>query len=321
MNDIQLIKIYEESYKLQHEDLMKSLDKIHEDAIDKNYALKFQLATINLVGGLLVGTELDKLVNNLFEHNIKLGGKIIDVIHSIPNVAEEYKQKKKNSKSKINTTITWKKKFGIPYKINKVETVISKQLSSTFENETNKVLIAKSLGKKRAIIDIKKNIEFQLSKYEDTLEFKDINQNELIPYEYNSLKKLKDSLIKNDLDNFFSIFQGIFASLSYDIKITEGYFHSHIHLILSLLGFNINSEVETNKGRIDAVIETERYVHIIEFKQNDSQIALEQILKKEYYQKYYSKNKKIILVGVAFDVIQRNITNWKVKIVDLNTNI
>src|SRR3990167_8019980 len=98
--------------------------------------------------------------------------------------------------------------------------------------------------------------------------------------------------------------------MSYCMKITEGYFHSHIHFLLTLLDFNIESEVETNKGRIDSVIETANYLHIIEFKQNSSSIAIEQIIEKEYYQKYFTTKKKIILVGVAVDTEEMNIISW-----------
>ena len=78
-------------------------------------------------------------------------------------------------------------------------------------------------------------------------------------------------------------------------------------------GFDINSVLETNKGRIDSVIETKNYIHIIEFKLNDSDIALEQVLEKEYYQKYLLKDKVLTLVGVAVDKKQRNIIDWKMK--------
>ncbi|MCD8292024.1 MAG: PD-(D/E)XK nuclease domain-containing protein [Prevotella sp.] len=37
--------------------------------------------------------------------------------------------------------------------------------------------------------------------------------------------------------------------------LSEGYFHSNIHLVLKLLGVNVISEDATNIGRIDAAIE------------------------------------------------------------------
>jgi hypothetical protein len=91
------------------------------------------------------------------------------------------------------------------------------------------------------------------------------------------------AIANNDLNKFFKAVQEVFATMSYDMKITEGYFQSHIHLLLVLLDIKILSELETNTGRIDSVVESENYLHIIEFKQNDSSIAIEQIKKKKYY--------------------------------------
>ncbi|WCO03536.1 PD-(D/E)XK nuclease domain-containing protein [Psychroserpens ponticola] len=315
MKDRELIKLYEESYKVQYDDLFESLDKIYINAVDKQYATKFQLGIINLVGGLMVNSELDKKIIDLFDHSMKLGGNIIDVINAIPQTANFHKQeeelKTKNTENEV--TIVWKKILGIPYKIERINAVIQGTISSNFENLTEKSEIAEYLGKQRAIVDLRNQIKVKFIENGGLKELDEKNGEDILPVKFQTLNNLKECLIKNDLAEFFKILQGVFASLSYDMKITEGYFHSHIHFLLTLLDFDIHSEVETNKGRIDSVIETKNYIHIIEFKQNDSEIALEQILEKEYYQKYFSKNKILILVGVAVDKKQRNIIDWKMK--------
>ncbi|NHN28186.1 hypothetical protein FIA58_021145 [Flavobacterium jejuense] len=315
MKDIELIKLYEESYKGQYDDLFESLDKIYVNAVDKQFATKFQLGIINLVGGLMVNSELDKKIIDLFDHSMKLGGNIIDVINAIPETVNFHKQGEelKTEKNKNEVTIVWKKILGIPYKIERINAVIKGTISSNFENLTEKSEIAEYLGKQRAIVDLREQIKVKFIENGGLMELDEKNGEDILPVKFQTLNNLKECIIKNDLAEFFKILQGVFASLSYDMKITEGYFHSHIHFLLTLLDFDIHSEVETNKGRIDSVIETKNYIHIIEFKQNDSEIALEQILEKEYYQKYFSKNKIIILVGVAIDKNQRNIIDWEMK--------
>ena len=61
------------------------------------------------------------------------------------------------------------------------------------------------------------------------------------------------------------------------------------------------TEILTNKGRIDLVLEIKEYIYIFEFKLNKSaQIALQQIKDKKYYQRFLNKDKKIVLVGLNF---------------------
>lgn len=315
MKDEELIKLFDKSYKEQYDDLFQSLDKIYINAVDKQYATKFQLGIINLVGGLMVKSELDKKIIDLFDHSLKLGGNIIDVINAIPETVNFHNQEKelKTKDNKNEVTIVWKKLFGIPYKIERINAVIQGTISSNFEHLTKKSEIAEHLGKQRAIVDLREQIKVKFIENGGLTEIDEKNGEEILPVKFQTLSNLKECITKNDLFEFFKILQGVFASLPYDMKITEGYFHSHIHFLLTLLDFEIHSEVETNKGRIDSVIETKNYIHIIEFKQNDSEIALEQILEKEYYQKYFSKNKILILVGVAVDKNQRNIIDWKMK--------
>jgi hypothetical protein len=38
--------------------------------------------------------------------------------------------------------------------------------------------------------------------------------------------------------------------------------------------------------------------------------AIEQIKTNKYYQKFVSRNKKVVLIGISFDSKQRNIDSW-----------
>lgn len=83
-----------------------------------------------------------------------------------------------------------------------------------------------------------------------------------IPYQ-----ELRYSLIKNDIQEFIKILKSLLSSVSYAIsKTKEGYYHSNVHLILKLLGFDIIAEEQTNIGRIDAVIRFIDRIYILEFK-------------------------------------------------------
>jgi hypothetical protein len=84
-------------------------------------------------------------------------------------------------------------------------------------------------------------------------------------------------------------------------------------MILKLLGVNIRVEDHTSKGRIDAVIETESHIYVMEFKMGTPDEALLQIEDRKYHEKYLSSGKSIRLIGVGFDREERNISHYKVK--------
>jgi PD-(D/E)XK nuclease superfamily len=63
---------------------------------------------------------------------------------------------------------------------------------------------------------------------------------------------------------------------------TEHFYHALVHLHFRYLGFNMDSEVHTSDGRMDAVVQTASHVFIIEFKMNvPAQVALDQIMEKK----------------------------------------
>lgn len=139
-------------------------------------------------------------------------------------------------------------------------------------------------------------------------------EDSILPYQ-----DLRYHLVKGEIKEFIDILKSLFASLSYSIsKSKEGYYHSNVHLILKLLGFNIRSEEETNKGRIDALINFVNTIYIVEFKFSDkgdsSDKALRQILDKKYHEKYLIEKKKVIALGVSFSNEEKNISGFKSKV-------
>jgi hypothetical protein len=142
--------------------------------------------------------------------------------------------------------------------------------------------------------------------YEDTI----------IPYQ-----ELRYNLITKNIPEFINTLKAILASVSYAIaKTQEGFFHSNVHLILKLLGFEIISEELTNNGRIDSIIRFSDKIYILEFKFNDnddlSEEALQQIKDKEYALKFSYERKEIIGIGISFCRDTRNINGYKFE--DLN---
>jgi Predicted AAA-ATPase/PD-(D/E)XK nuclease superfamily len=127
-----------------------------------------------------------------------------------------------------------------------------------------------------------------------------------------SVLALTRALKNNNIDLFFYTLQGFFAAIPYTMQLPqEKYYQSIFYVITSLIGVYIQTDVATCDGRIDATIETNSHIYIIEFKLNQSATtALEQIEKKRYHQKYLSCNKRIVLIGANFSFEKRNVAQW-----------
>ena len=113
-------------------------------------------------------------------------------------------------------------------------------------------------------------------------------------------------------DGFMESMKVFFAKVPYDVHLKdENNFHLLFFSIFMLLGISITAESRTNQGRIDAVATNEDYVFVFEFKLDKSQeIALEQIKERDYYRRYMNSGKKILLVGVNFDMERGQIQDW-----------
>ena len=123
--------------------------------------------------------------------------------------------------------------------------------------------------------------------------------------------------------DMIEIFKGFIADLPYDIQIKdEKYYQSLIFLICKVCGMDVQAEVSTNIGRIDAVLDAGTHLYIMEFKLNKSAgVALQQIDDKQYAQKYIlparKKGQVLHKLGINFSYAKedRNITDWQEVIV------
>lgn len=126
------------------------------------------------------------------------------------------------------------------------------------------------------------------------------------------LSELQNALNAQAVDQFIKLLQSIFAGIPYTLFLEEeAYYHSVVYLVLRLLNFQIEPEKLTNVGRIDAVLELDEVIYILEFKMTTADIALQQIRDKGYAQSFQASGKTIRLLGIAFDKAKRNIADWK----------
>ncbi|MBQ9277212.1 MAG: ATP-binding protein [Lachnospiraceae bacterium] len=119
-----------------------------------------------------------------------------------------------------------------------------------------------------------------------------------------------------DLEMLKNALVALYASIPYTSEKTEyeGYFQSVIYIVFTLLNQYILTEVHSSIGRADAIVETDKYVYIFEFKCNKSaDEALNQIDDKGYAVPYAADKRMLYKIGVNFDTTSKNIIEWKVK--------
>ncbi len=106
-----------------------------------------------------------------------------------------------------------------------------------------------------------------------------------------------------------------FAGIPYDLKMeNENNFHNAIYILLTLIGIDAKVETHTSDGRIDLLIETPKYVYIIELKFDSTpEHALNQIEEKDYARKFATDSRKLFKIGVNFSSEKRRIEDWMIE--------
>ena len=96
--------------------------------------------------------------------------------------------------------------------------------------------------------------------------------------------RVKETLETGNLEGMLGILKGLFASIPYQLHIDrEAYYHSIFYAVMSVLGFDMDAEVSTSKGRVDAVLELEDKVYVMEFKYHDCEPGAAQEEKRKLF--------------------------------------
>ncbi len=125
---------------------------------------------------------------------------------------------------------------------------------------------------------------------------------------------LAKALAIKDIERVIAIINGLFASIPYELwqKENEHFYHALVHLIFSILGTYIRSEVHTSRGRCDALVENDNYIYAFEFKLDGSaELALQQIHEKGYLTPYQNSAKEKVAVGINFSTEKKEVEGWK----------
>ena len=81
-----------------------------------------------------------------------------------------------------------------------------------------------------------------------------------------------------------------------------------------MIGFYVKAEYHTSEGRIDLVLQTDRFIYLMEFKLNGTaDDALRQINEKDYALPFAADPRQLFKIGVNFSVKTRNIEEWKIE--------
>ena len=90
------------------------------------------------------------------------------------------------------------------------------------------------------------------------------------------------------------------------------------YIVYKLLGFYVKAEYHTSAGRVDMVLQTDKFIYVMEFKFNGTaEEVLRQIRDKHVHAvdrkgrgPFAKDSRKLFKIGVNFSAETRNIEKW-----------
>ena len=134
----------------------------------------------------------------------------------------------------------------------------------------------------------------------------------------NWISQITDDLEAGDLESFRVKLASFFANIPYNLRTkqtTERYFHCAFYLMMRMVStYLIYSEKCQSQGRVDCVIETDKFIYIFEFKlDGTAEEAMQQINDKGYAREYSSDSRKLFKIGCGFSSETGTIGEWLVE--------
>ena len=123
------------------------------------------------------------------------------------------------------------------------------------------------------------------------------------------------ALRDEDLDGAFRLLQTFLGTVPYTDNIDyEGHYQQMLYIIFSLLGYYVDVEVRTPRGRVDMVLRTATTLYVVEVKLDKSaETAMQQIDLKQYPERFALCGLPIIKAAISFDRESHNISDWRIS--------
>ena len=94
----------------------------------------------------------------------------------------------------------------------------------------------------------------------------------------------------------------------------EGFYEYTFYLIFSMLNVYVRTQVKVAGGRVDMVVFMPDTIYVMELKTGDSaQHALDQIDARGYATPYLTDGRRVVEVGIRFDIDKFTVEEWKIK--------
>ena len=128
-----------------------------------------------------------------------------------------------------------------------------------------------------------------------------------------SVYRFVNDIEAGNVEGLMKRLTALFASSDYQIKgDIEAIFENSLATLFRLMGQQVTTELHTSNGRIDVMMETSRFVYIIELKRDqDAETALQQIETMGYDRPFLAKGQTIFEICVNFSSKIRCIDSWK----------
>ncbi|MBS7199287.1 MAG: AAA family ATPase, partial [Bacteroidales bacterium] len=96
-------------------------------------------------------------------------------------------------------------------------------------------------------------------------------------------------------DAFLRRLQSFFADTPYElIRDLEVHYQNVLFIVFRLVGFYVKAEYHTSEGRVDLVLQTDRYIYVMEFKlEGSAEEALQQIEAKHYARPFEADSRQL----------------------------
>lgn len=127
--------------------------------------------------------------------------------------------------------------------------------------------------------------------------------------------KIKMAIRNGMPDELMNNLIAYFAGIPYEMKMeNENNFHNAFYILMTLIGIDAKTEVHTSDGSLDLLIETPKFIYIIELKYDSSPVqALQQIEEKGYALRFSTDSRELFKIGVNFSSEKRRIDSWKIN--------